>query len=117
LKFVSWEEAVSYYLDMWIDVTYTSQVCPPNLWPLHSSLDIISYFRFAREASQCRRERSFDVVIRLSHIREGDATQLQVSGLVLAARIIEWKLRIELAAFSLASFKRGVCCHSSAEGQ
>lgn len=57
------------------------------------------------------------MVIRISHIREGDATQLQVFGFVLGARIVEWKLRIELAAFSLASFKRGVCCRSSVEGQ
>ena len=34
------------------------------------------------------------------HVREGNTAELQISGLVLAARVVEWELHIRSAASS-----------------
>jgi hypothetical protein len=99
------------------EATDTSEICPPNLRPLHSGFDIISYLCFAWEAGQCRRKSSFDMVVRISHICKGDAAELQVFGFVLAARIVKWKLRFRLATSSSARSDRRIYCRSSVEGR
>jgi hypothetical protein len=98
------QEAVSNNLDPVIEVTHTSDICPPNLRPLHGSFDVISDLCFAWESGQCWRKSAFDVTVGVPHVREGNAAELQISELVLAARVVEWELHIRSAASSSTSF-------------
>ena len=91
-------------LDLVIEVTHRSGICPPNLRPLHGSFDVISYLCFAWESGQCWRKSAFDVTVGVPHVREGNAAELQISGLVLAARVVKWELHIQSAASSSTSF-------------
>ena len=44
------------------------------------------------------------MTVGVPHIREGNTAELQISGLVLAARVVEWELHIRSAASSSTSF-------------
>ena len=104
MKFVSCAEVVSDNFDLVIEVTHTSDICPPNLRPLHGSFDVIPYLCFAWESGQRGWKSAFDVIVCIPHVREGNAAELQVSGLVLAARVVEWKLHIRSAPPSPTGF-------------
>ena len=90
-------------------VTHISEICPPDMRPLYSGLDVVSYLCLTGEAGQCGREGSFDMLVWISHVCEGNAAELQVFRFILAASVVEWKLRIWLAASSSASFERRSC--------